>query len=96
MELLGNTGQVEARFSPFGDSVDLDARQVHGLRQMHYRLRNHFGCIRWYSDVTWVKWILVSVHLEIVLVSTQERSMVCAEHTIGSEMSLDAPHGTPR
>ena len=26
MELLGYTGQVEARFSPFGDSVDLDAR----------------------------------------------------------------------
>ena len=25
-ELLGNTGQVEARISPFGDSVDLDAR----------------------------------------------------------------------
>ena len=47
-----------------------------------------FGCIRWYSDVTWVKWILVSVHLETVLVSTQDRSTVCAEHTIGSEMSL--------
>ena len=26
MELLGYTGQVEAHFSPFGDSVDLDAR----------------------------------------------------------------------
>ena len=26
MELLGYTGQVEARFSPFGDSVDHDAR----------------------------------------------------------------------
>ena len=50
MELLGYTGQVEARFSPFGDSVDLDARYVHGLRQV----------------------------------------------TIGSEISLDAPDGTPR
>ena len=26
MELLGYTGQVEAHFSPFGDSVHLDAR----------------------------------------------------------------------
>ena len=44
MELLGYTGQVEAHFSPFGDSVDLDARKVHGLRQIHHRLRNQFGC----------------------------------------------------
>ena len=69
---------------------------MHGLRQMQYRLRNHFGCIRWYPDVTWVKWILVSVHLEIVLVSTQERSTVCAERTIGSEIILAAPNDTPR
>ena len=96
MELLCYMGQVEACFNPFGDSVDLDARLVHGLRQMHYRLRNHFGCIRWYSDVMCVKWILVSVHLEIVLVSTQDRSTVCAECTIGSEICLDAPDGTPR
>ena len=55
---------------------------------MHYRLKNHFGCIRWYSDVTWVKWILASIHLEIVLVSTQDRSTVCAERTIGSKINL--------
>ena len=55
---------------------------------MHHRLRNHFGCTRWYSDVTWVKWILVSIHLEIVLVSTQDRSTVCAERTIGSKINL--------
>ena len=87
---------MESHLSLFGDSVNLDKRQVHGLRQMHYRLRNHFGCIGWYSDVMWVKWILVSIHLEIVLVSTQDRSTVCAECTIGSEISLDAPDGTPR
>ena len=52
MVLLGDVGEVEAHFSLFGDSVNLDARQVHGLRQMHYWLRNHFGCTRWYSDVT--------------------------------------------
>jgi hypothetical protein len=32
--------QVEARFGPFGDSATLDAQLVHGLRQMHRRLRN--------------------------------------------------------
>jgi hypothetical protein len=28
--------------------------------------------------VTWVKWKLALVHLEIVLISTQDRCMVCA------------------
>ena len=43
-----------------------------------------------------VKWKLVLVHLEIVLVLVQDRCMVCAERTIGSEIILDAPDGTPR
>ena len=34
--------------------------------------------------------------LEIVLVSVQDRCTVCVERTIGSEISLDAPDGTPR
>jgi hypothetical protein len=50
MVLLSDAAQVEARFGPFGDSVNLDARQVHGLLQT----------------------------------------------TIGSEIILDAPDGTPR
>jgi hypothetical protein len=37
-----------------------------------------------------VKWKLVSIHLEIVLISTQDRCMVCPKWTIGSEISLDA------
>ena len=36
-----------------------------------------------------------SVHFDIVLISTQDRCTVCAERTIGSEISLDAPDGTP-
>ena len=32
----------------------------------------------------------VSVHLEMVLVSVQERCMVCAKRTIGPEIILDA------
>jgi hypothetical protein len=43
----------------------------------------------------WVMWNLISVHLEIVLVSVQDRCTVYAEHTIGSEIIMDAPDGTP-
>jgi hypothetical protein len=41
-------------------------------------------------------WNLILVRLEIVLVSVQDRSMVCAKRTIGSEIILDTPDGTPR
>ena len=37
------------------------------------------------------KWKLISVRLEILLILTQDRCTVCAEHTIGSEIILDAP-----
>jgi len=46
--------------------------------------------------MTMIKWKLVSVLLEIVLILTQDRCMVCVEHTIGLEIILDAPDGTPR
>jgi len=39
---------------------------------------------------------LVSIWLETVLVSVQDRCMVCANRTISSEIVLDAPDGTPR
>ena len=50
MVLLGDVGEVEAHFSPFRGSVNLE----------------------------------------------QDRCTVCAKCTIGSEISLDAPDGTPR
>jgi hypothetical protein len=40
-------------------------------------------------------WNLVLNRLETVLVSVQDRCMVCAKRTIGSEIILDAPYGTP-
>jgi hypothetical protein len=46
--------------------------------------------------VTWVVWNLVLVHIETMLVSVQDRSTVCNEHTIGIEIILDALDGTPR
>jgi hypothetical protein len=45
--------------------------------------------------VTRVMWNLVSVHLETVLVLEQDRCTICAKRTIGSEIILDAPDGTP-
>jgi hypothetical protein len=45
--------------------------------------------------VTWVVWNLVLVCLETVLVSVQDKCTVCAKCTIGSEIVLDAPDGTP-
>jgi hypothetical protein len=41
-------------------------------------------------------WNLILVRLETVLVSVQDRSMVCTEHTVGIEIILDALDGTPR
>jgi hypothetical protein len=46
--------------------------------------------------VTWVMWNLSSFRLEIVLVSVQDRCMVCARRTTGSEIVLDAPDGSTR
>jgi hypothetical protein len=49
MVLLGDEAQVEARFDPFGDSANLDARKVHSLRQTYHKIENHFGRTRWNS-----------------------------------------------
>ena len=38
-----------------------------------------------------VLWKLVSVRQEIVLVSVQDRCMVCAKRTIGLDIVFDAP-----
>jgi hypothetical protein len=38
---------------------------------------------------------LASVRLEIVLILMQDRCLVCAKRTIGSENVLDTPDGTP-
>jgi hypothetical protein len=46
--------------------------------------------------MTRLKWKLVLVHLVIVLILTQDRCIVYVECTIGSEIILDAPDGTPR
>jgi hypothetical protein len=85
MVLLGDMCQVKAHFDPFGDSVNLGASLVHGLRRMFPEHGNLFRHTRWYFSVTLVMLKLILVYLEIVLISTQDRCTVCAECTIGSE-----------
>jgi hypothetical protein len=43
-----------------------------------------------------IKWKLNLVCLKVVLFLTKDRCMVCVECTVGSEIALDAPKGTPR
>ena len=45
--------------------------------------------------VTRLKWNLVLVLLDIVLIFMQDRCTVCVKRTIGSEIILDTPDGTP-
>jgi len=47
MVLLGDKAQLEARFGPFGDSANLDARLAHGLRRTYHKPENCFGPTRW-------------------------------------------------
>jgi hypothetical protein len=96
MEFLDDEDQVEACFGPFGDSANLRARYVIGLRRTYHRVRNHFRCTQWYSEVMRLKQKPISLFLEIVLILTQDTCTVCTEHTIGSEIVLDAPNETPR
>ena len=44
---------------------------------------------------TKLNWNVASVRLEIVLILTQDRCTVCAKRSIGSDIVLDAPDGTP-
>jgi hypothetical protein len=87
---------MEACFGPFGDSANLDARWVHGLHRMYHRLENCFGCTRWNSQMKWVLVNFVSVRLETVLVSVQDRCTACAICAIGSGIILHETDGTPR
>jgi hypothetical protein len=96
MLVLCDVCQVEVHFGLFGDSINLGARQVYGLCRMYHGHGNLFRHTRWYFLVTLIRWKLVSVCLEIVLVSIQDWCTVCAEHTIGLEIILGTPDDTPR
>jgi hypothetical protein len=42
MEFQDDKAQVEARFGPFGDNANLDARYVHGVHRTYHRLIKSF------------------------------------------------------
>jgi hypothetical protein len=42
------------------------------------------------------EWKFISVQLEIVLILAQDRCTVCAECTMGLEIILGTPDGTPK
>jgi hypothetical protein len=44
----------------------------------------------------WVIWNLISVRLDMVFVSLQDRCVVCTKRITGSEIILDALDGPPR
>ena len=67
---------------------------MHGLRRTWNRHGSHFGCTRWTSKATCVKWKQILFHLEIVLISAQDRCIVCAECTTSMEIVLAIPDGT--
>jgi hypothetical protein len=93
--LISDMGHVESRFSPFGDSVSVSARQVHDSHRTYDRHRNHFGRTRWESLVTRLKWKVGLVRLEIVLLLMHDWCMVCVKCTVGSEIVLEALDRTP-
>jgi hypothetical protein len=93
--LISDMGRVDSCFSPFGDSVSISARQVHGLHRTYHRHRNDFGRTRWDSLVTRHKWKLSSVCLEMVPLLMHDWCTVCVKRTVGSEIVLEVPDGTP-
>jgi hypothetical protein len=58
-------------------------------------IENRFGRRRWDSLVTRLKWKLGLVRLEIVPLLMHDWCTVCVKRTIGSEIVLEAPDGTP-
>jgi hypothetical protein len=68
MVLLGDVGQVEAHFDPFGDSLISALDRYMVLGRMYHGYGNNFGHTRCYSYVMCVKWKSILVYLEIVLI----------------------------
>ena len=87
MVLLGDGGQVEARFSPFGDSVS-------GARFVPNEAWKSFWkhTMELLGDEAQVESCFGPFGDRFVLV--QDRCTVCSKH--GSEIILTAPDRTPR
>jgi len=91
MVLLGVMSLVEARVGPFGGSVSLAQDRCVVCDECTSGMEIALGTPEWYSKVMYVKWKLVSVRFEIVLVLAQDRCTVCADCTSGKEIALGTP-----
>jgi hypothetical protein len=96
MELLGDVSHVESRFGLFGDSVSVSAIWVHSLHQWYQWLRNLF----WTHPM-----VLLGDKAQVearfgpfgdnVNLDAKQLLGLC-RCTMGLEIILDAPDGTPR
>ena len=69
---------------PLGDEAQVEA---------------HFGLSDILLILTQDRWAQLEARFglsDMVLILTQERCMVCVKRTIGLQIILDAPNGTPR
>ena len=96
MVLLGVMSLVEARVGPFGGSVSLAQDRCMVCDECTSGMEIALGTPEWYSKVMYVKWKLVLVCFEIVLVLAQDRYTVCAKYSSGTEIILGTPDHTPR
>ena len=88
-------GNVESRFDPFGDGVSVGARLVHDLLQTYHGSK----IILAHQMVLLGDEAQVEARFGPLGDSSNldvDRCTVCPKHTIGSEIILDAPDGTPR
>ena len=93
MELLGDVGQVEYRFFPFGDSVSVDARQVHCLHQTQAEKSFWTHLMVPLGDVAQVE-ARFSLFGDNANLGTRQMHGLRRTY-IGQEIVLDASDGTP-
>ena len=95
MENLGDVGHVESRFGQFGDCqcwCKIGAQSAPNVPQAQKSFWTHL--VELLGDVgqleSWFGSFGDSVSVG------QDRCTFCGKRTIGSEIILDAPNGTPR
>jgi hypothetical protein len=73
MVLLGDEAQMEACFGPLETMLVSVQDRCTVCAKFTIASENYFGRTGWYSKVTRLKWKLISVRLEIVLILTHDR-----------------------
>jgi hypothetical protein len=90
MELLGDVGQVEGHLNSLGDGVNLGKIGARIAANVPWAWKSFCAySMELLGNVGQME--LVSIRLDVLLISTQDRCTVCAKRTIGLEIYLDAP-----